>query len=284
MPAALGVEYTAGEAMAVRLIVTAFAMACCLSLPAAAYAQHGGHGGGHSSGGHSGGHSSAGSGGSRGGGHASSAHGGGGGRNGGGQSHAGVVSQGAPAARRGSPAMFGRAAPIIMSHGGRGAFGNAVSRRRDLFIAPPLFYSSFRASFVQPRFRFGEFGPIDPFASIYGYGSAVYPGGLYAASPEYSESADPNDVSAGDNQPPPSVDRGNLRMLIDPPTAQVFVDGVFVGTVEEAGSPLAGVRLEAGPHHIEFRAPGYEPLTVDVMIGADRTITYRAQMQRLPQR
>jgi PEGA domain-containing protein len=265
--------------MAVRLIVTAFAMACYLSLPAAAFAQHGGHGGGHSSGGHSGGHSSAGSGGSTGGGHASSAHDGGS-RNGGGQSH-GDESHGARAARSGSPVMIGRPAPIVMSHGGAGAFGNAVSRRRDLFIAPPLFYSSFRASFVQPRFRFGQFGPIDPFASFYRYGS-VYPGGLYAASPEYSDYADPNDAYAADNQPTPSVDSGNLRMLIDPPTAQVFVDGVFVGMVEEAGSPLAGVRLEAGPHRVEFRAPGYEPLTVDVMIGADRTITYRAQMQRLP--
>ena len=45
--------------MTVRLLSAAFAMACYLSLPAAALAK-GGHGGGHSSGGHGSGHASGG--------------------------------------------------------------------------------------------------------------------------------------------------------------------------------------------------------------------------------
>jgi hypothetical protein len=46
---------------------------------------------------------------------------------------------------------------------------------------------------------------------------------------------------------------------------------------------LAGLRIGRGVHRLELTASGYETLTVDVSIEANRTITYRAEMRRIPQ-
>ena len=57
--------------------------------------------------------------------------------------------------------------------------------------------------------------------------------------------------------------------------SQVFVEGYFVGTLDDVNGEL---RLPPGPRRIEVRAPGQEPLTFDVIIVADRSITYRAML------
>ena len=75
---------------------------------------------------------------------------------------------------------------------------------------------------------------------------------------------------------------GNLRLDVQPIDAQVFVDGYYVGEVTDFLQTLAGLNLPAGAHRVEFRAPGYDTLAVDVQIAANRTITYRATLKRLP--
>jgi hypothetical protein len=57
--------------------------------------------------------------------------------------------------------------------------------------------------------------------------------------------------------------------------AQVFVDGYFVGTLEDLSSQLL---LETGPHQIEVRANAHETLVFDVQIVTDRAITYKADL------
>ncbi len=59
---------------------------------------------------------------------------------------------------------------------------------------------------------------------------------------------------------------------------QLFVDGYYVGTLDDVGGEL---RLETGPHRIEMRAPGYETSEVDVRIPFDRSITYRGALKPL---
>ena len=58
--------------------------------------------------------------------------------------------------------------------------------------------------------------------------------------------------------------------------SQVFVEGYFVGTLDDVNGEL---RLPPGAHRIEVRASGQEPLTFEVIIVADRSITYRATLQ-----
>jgi hypothetical protein len=75
---------------------------------------------------------------------------------------------------------------------------------------------------------------------------------------------------------PPS---GTLRLEVEPADIlQVFVDGAYVGTPADLGNEL---NLPPGSRRIEFRAPGYRTLTIDAQIVSQRTIVYRAVLERL---
>jgi hypothetical protein len=78
------------------------------------------------------------------------------------------------------------------------------------------------------------------------------------------------------NQPEQKPATGSLRLELQPSTVlQIYVDGVYVGTSDDLNGELT---LEPGTHNIEVRAPGYETLSVDVKIVAERTITYRGAL------
>jgi hypothetical protein len=57
---------------------------------------------------------------------------------------------------------------------------------------------------------------------------------------------------------------------------QLYVDGFYLGTLLDFAS---GVALEAGPHAVEIRAPGFETLSVAVNIASGRTIAYRGALK-----
>jgi hypothetical protein len=70
---------------------------------------------------------------------------------------------------------------------------------------------------------------------------------------------------------------GGLRITDAPHEAQVFADGYYVGIVDDFDGIFQHLNLEAGPHRIEIRLPGYsEAVTFDVNVRPGRTITYRA--------
>lgn len=81
-----------------------------------------------------------------------------------------------------------------------------------------------------------------------------------------------------------SIDRvaahltGRLRLDVQADGGlQLYVDGYYVGTSEDLNDEL---ELEAGPHNIEIRAPGYETLAFDVKIAPGRSITYQGALTR----
>lgn len=102
---------------------------------------------------------------------------------------------------------------------------------------------------------------------------------VYLGSPYYWPSDAPYEATA---QAPdvvaaasPTV-TGVLRLEIEPPDRlQLFVDGVYIGTIEDTAGELA---LDPGTRRIEIRKPDYEPLTFDARIVAGRTITYRGPL------
>ena len=73
---------------------------------------------------------------------------------------------------------------------------------------------------------------------------------------------------------------GELRLKVKPKEAEVFVDGYYAGTVNEFDGFAQGLRLEEGPYTIEIRAPGYEPLSINVRIQPGRKINYEGVLQR----
>jgi hypothetical protein len=68
---------------------------------------------------------------------------------------------------------------------------------------------------------------------------------------------------------------GYLRLLVEPGTAQVYVDGYYMGTAASLGRLLT---LEPGPHRVELRAPGSDTFAVDIRIRPNETITYDATL------
>ena len=77
----------------------------------------------------------------------------------------------------------------------------------------------------------------------------------------------------------PEPASGRLLLEVEPADVlQVFVDGEYVGTQADLGSALD---LRPGPRRIEFRAPGYRTLAIDAQIVSQRTIVYRATLDRI---
>jgi hypothetical protein len=109
----------------------------------------------------------------------------------------------------------------------------------------------------------------------------IYDWGYTAEQPPVADTA-PADV---DRPAQPSsqqaVNRPTGMLLLDlqpSRTAQLYVDDFYVGTTDELGLDLT---LDAGPHNVEIRTPGYEPVAVKVNIEAGRAITYRSALQPL---
>lgn len=65
---------------------------------------------------------------------------------------------------------------------------------------------------------------------------------------------------------------GRLVLDVAPLSAQVFVDGYYVGAVNDVQA--RGLWLEAGPRRIELRADGYDTVTFDVRIVEGGSVTY----------
>ncbi len=115
----------------------------------------------------------------------------------------------------------------------------------------------------------------------YAYGGAIgavggYYGGYYGAydpwygfAPTYAPS-----LYAGGN------DSGAVRLKVKPAEASVYVDGFYVGIVDDFDGSFQRLRLERGPHRIEMRQQDHSPLAVDVMIQEDFTITYRGELAK----
>ena len=77
--------------------------------------------------------------------------------------------------------------------------------------------------------------------------------------------------------PAQEVAEGFLRLLIEPRSAGVFVDGVYEGTADDFGG--AGERsLVAGTHRIRLEADGYEAVAFDVRVPANDTVTFRREL------
>jgi hypothetical protein len=91
----------------------------------------------------------------------------------------------------------------------------------------------------------------------YGYG---YPGYAYPAYSGYGYGAA----------------YGGVRIQGAPRNGQVFVDGYYVGVVNDFDGVFQRLDLPTGVHRLEIKAPGFPDVAVDVQIVPGRTITYHA--------
>jgi PEGA domain len=73
---------------------------------------------------------------------------------------------------------------------------------------------------------------------------------------------------------------GGVSFEITPANAELFVDGADVGTISQFTPQSQPLGLSAGPHRLEIRAPGYQPLNIDAEIISGEVIPYQGTMQR----
>lgn len=73
---------------------------------------------------------------------------------------------------------------------------------------------------------------------------------------------------------------GYLHLQVQPGSAQVYIDGVYMGTADDFRRIIPGRSLEAGRHRLELRAPGYETVTEDIRIFPNETLTYQKELVR----
>ena len=73
---------------------------------------------------------------------------------------------------------------------------------------------------------------------------------------------------------------GGVQLDVDPRSAQVYVDGTYVGVIREFSGYYKHLELVAGPHFVTMIAPSYEPLTISVLVSPGHTLTYRGTLTR----
>jgi hypothetical protein len=103
----------------------------------------------------------------------------------------------------------------------------------------------------------------DPFGDPYGYasGGGGYSGG-YATS--YSRG-----------------EQGNLKLKVKPRAAKVYVDGYFVGPVDQFDGSFQKLALNTGRHKVEIKADGFETAEFDVLINPEQTVTFQGELKRI---
>jgi hypothetical protein len=78
------------------------------------------------------------------------------------------------------------------------------------------------------------------------------------------------------NQPGAS---SGVTFEVRPADAEVFVDGVYAGTVQDFWADRQPLLIVPGSHRIELRAPGYRTVTLDVTTTAGQVIPYAGELE-----
>ncbi len=117
----------------------------------------------------------------------------------------------------------------------------------------------------------------------WGYGAGIlglyggYYGGYYGAyDPWYGWYPTYAPIASGSA----SEDTGAIRLKVKPDDASVYVDGFYVGVVNDFDGTFQRLRLTPGPHRIEIRSQDYSTLSLDVMIQDGLTITYQGDLAK----
>ena len=76
---------------------------------------------------------------------------------------------------------------------------------------------------------------------------------------------------------------GSLKLKIKPRDASVYVDGYYAGHVDDFDGLFQSLKIESGPHRIEVRLDGYEPLMFEIRLLPDRSVTYSGELKKLPE-
>ncbi|MDP6582032.1 MAG: hypothetical protein QF681_15365 [Vicinamibacterales bacterium] len=162
-----------------------------------------------------------------------------------------------------------RSRPIVVNnYGGRGGVRGYTSYGGRYRYGPSI-YGSY---FYFPGYSTFNIGIGAGYGSGYGYNP--YWNGYYSQAYGY-DAYNYGGYGTG-------YLSGSLRLKVQPRFGEVFVDGYYVGLVNDYDGIFQRLRLEEGPHHIEITELGFETLAFDVLILPGETITYEGYLVPLP--
>ncbi|HJZ77736.1 MAG TPA: hypothetical protein VKE51_38670 [Vicinamibacterales bacterium] len=106
--------------------------------------------------------------------------------------------------------------------------------------------------------------------------------GVFAFDPYWWLAPDVVDetIVAPPPMPPGPPLTGGLQLDVEPRRALVYLDGIFVGIVDQFKGYFQHLETAAGYHVVEFIAADYDPLVADVTVTPNTTTTYRASLNR----
>lgn len=179
-------------------------------------------------------------------------------------------------ARAPAPAPDSSAAERRRAREGQPQAGTAVPRESvprpkggTTVIVPSYTY---RNSYPHSHYGYGYYPWGSGGLGFGDYYDGAYDPWWYAGYPSYGQSG-----AYGS-----SFYEGSLHLKMKPRHAQVYVDGYYAGVVDDFDGIFQRLQIEAGPHRIEVRAPGYETVRFDVQIAPDRKTTYRGDLRAIP--
>ena len=134
------------------------------------------------------------------------------------------------------------------------------------------------------RYGYGYPYPYPSYPYPYAYSGPAYP------YPDYRPSAYPS--STYPTTPPPAVQgsigvasgtpqgsSGGISFDISPNTAQVYVEGQYVGLVSAFSPTSQPLTLAPGRHRVEIRLIGYQTMTFETEITSGQVVPYQGTMQ-----
>jgi hypothetical protein len=143
--------------------------------------------------------------------------------------------------------------------------------------------------YYDPYYYGGYYGAgyYNPYYSYYGYpyswglGYGLYSG--FGWNPYFGDPFDPGyggygGYSSGVYN---TADQGHLKLKVKPRNAKVYVDGYFVGLVDQFDGAFQKLALNGGRHKVEVRADGFETAEFDVLITPDQTVTFQGELKRI---
>jgi hypothetical protein len=171
--------------------------------------------------------------------------------------------------------------------GDRPASGTAVERTTPPYrghgsIGGGRYYYDpyFPYGYAYPAYGFGlGFGLYDPWYDPFLYGGYGYGGYGYGGYGAGYGTSSPYSYGAQDYSAPQG--EGSIRLKVKPNDAKVYVDGYFVGTVDNFDGAFQKLKIPAGRHHIEVKADGFEPAAFDTTVAPDQTLTYQGDLKRI---
>jgi hypothetical protein len=147
------------------------------------------------------------------------------------------------------------------SHGGGYHGGSSHGGYHGSYHGYHGYHSRFYYPYYYRPFGFYGYGFGYPYWG-YGYGYPAYGYG-YAYPSYYSY-----------------YGYGEVKLDVKPKDAQVFVDGDYVGTVDDFNSWYQHMNIEPGKHRIVIRQQGYAPYTMDLRVMPGQN--YKIQQQMHP--